>query len=288
LSAQQPIQQQWNGVEPIDGQTVLLVGDNNLGFDILMIRYVHAPRSLIERGAKVIAAVPPPLKPLFDCIDGITAISEGHPRFNRWLPLSQLVFKLGTLCIPPVPKFHLPPAQVDAWCAPIRARPPGRLQVGLCWSGDPASAHQRSRDVPLRALAHLLQVPNVDFYGLVAKVREDDREAFDAADVFDVGKKFRSLRDTACLISGLDLVITVDTAVAHLAGSLGVLTWVMLPVGWIGGMWIPGRTDVTAYPSMLGYRQETAGDWSGVVQSVLTSLRAFAASHSSMKERVDG
>jgi hypothetical protein len=280
-----PLRPAWDGIAPIAGRTLLLVGDTNLGADIMLLRYA---RVLIERGAKVVAAVPPVLKPLVDCLDGVTAISEGSPRFDRWLGLTSLPFRLEVEGFHAPARFELPPAQVDAWCIPIRERSKGRRQVGLCWSGNPASPHWRSRDIPLRALEPLLAVPNVDFYALQVAVRDEDRPSFDAADVFDVGKKFRSLRDTACVISGLELVITIDTAVAHLTASLGVPTWVMLQAGWIGGIWVPGRDDCALYPAMRAFRQTNDGDWAGVVQSVLTSLRAFAASHSSMKERVNG
>jgi hypothetical protein len=146
------------------------------------------------------------------------------------------------------------------------------LRVGLCWSGSRESQYDRFRNIPLRDLAPLFEIPGVEFYSLQLDVRDSDQAAFDEMDIFDVGSKVKNFLDTACVIAGLDLVITVDTSVAHLAGSIGVPTWVMLTSYRTYWLWIRGRIDNPWYPSAVAFRQPKDGDWKSVVAVVKDRL----------------
>lgn len=268
-----PPQPEWTG-QPLAGKSILVLGEMGLGDNIMFLRYAPMLRA---RGAEnVFVAVPPPMKPLAECMEGITALSSGKPRFDYWVRMMSLAHRFGTDIdsVPPPAKFNLPPALRDAWTLPMRS---DRIKVGLCWSGSRESEYDSHRNVPLAALAPVVELPGIDFYSLQIDVRDSDRAAFDAADIFDVGAKLKHFRDTACVVSALDLVITVDTSVAHLAGSLGVPTWVMLTSFRTYWLWIRDRDDCPWYPQTRAFRQTKDGDWADVVQRVRESLRSIPA-----------
>lgn len=271
LYAPPPSAKQWNGQE-LAGKTILVLGEMGLGDNIMFLRYAPMLRAI---GAEVIVAVPPPMKPLAECIDGIKAISGGHPRFDYWVRMMSLAHRFDTDLdtVPPPAQFVLSPIAKEVWQMPMGKK----LKVGLCWSGSRESEYYRHRNIPLAALAPLLEIDGVDFFSLVVDVWDGDREAFDKADVFDVGKKVQHFRDTACVVAGLDLVITCDTSVAHLAGSVGVPTWVMLTSFRTYWLWIRDRDDCPWYPRMKAFRQASDGDWAEVVNRVCESLRAILA-----------
>jgi hypothetical protein len=149
---------------------------------------------------------------------------------------------------------------------------PGRLQVGIVWAGNPKLANDRNRSLPhFRLLSPLLELPECQFHSLYIGSRTNELEGF-AID--DPTSGFRDFDDTAAYIQHLDLVITVDTAVAHLAGALGKAVWILLPTPaeW---RWYPYGETTPWYPSARLFIQKTPGDWSEVVDRIAAALQAL-------------
>ena len=143
----------------------------------------------------------------------------------------------------------------------------GAMRVGLCWSGNPKHRNDRNRSMPFSALTGLFDEPGTVFYSLQKDARPDDRHA----GLIDLSPHLTDMRKTAHAISRLDLVITVDTAVAHLAASLGTETWILLPHV---AEWRWGKEGSTTpwYPSVQLFRQPAKGDWRSVIRQVRAQL----------------
>lgn len=261
------------------GQTVLLVGEMGFGDNIMFLRY--APM-LAAKGASVIVSVPPSIAPLARCLPSIQVHGEHSPPFDCWARMMSLARVFGTDIdsVPTPAAFELPATAVARWRAAMTMADGGsRLRVGLCWSGNRESQYDRHRNVPFAALAPLFDAfPEAAFYSLQLDVRDGDRAAFDKSTIYDVGHKLKSFLDTACVVANLDLVITVDTSVAHLAGTVGVPTWVILTSFRTYWLWIRGRNDSPWYPSARCFRQTIDGEWGGVVAQIAGELAEFAAS----------
>ena len=265
---------EWTGKQPLDGKTILIVGEMGHGDNIMFLRYVPMLRKC---GAKVIAAVPSVMQPLAATLPGLTLQTKDEaPKHDYWVRMMSLAHCFGTdvdTCPPPAP-YQLPLQLKAKWKSGMLMGEP-RLRVGLCWSGSRESQYDRVRNIPLRELAPLFEIPGVEFYSLQLDIRDTDKAAFDEMDIFDVGSKVKNFLDTACVIAGLDLVITVDTSVAHLAGTVGVKTWVMLTSYRTYWLWIRGRTDNPWYPSATCFRQPHDGDWKSVVAVLRARLSDF-------------
>jgi ADP-heptose:LPS heptosyltransferase len=155
------------------------------------------------------------------------------------------------------------------------ARP---LRVGLSWAGRPTHLHDRHRSIPLAALTALAEVPDVTFFSLQ---KWDPAGEVNAAPgglrLVDVTPRLFNFADTAALIANLDLVLCVDTAVAHLAGAMGRPAWVMLPFS-PDFRWLLDRSDSPWYPTLRLFRQPAPGDWTAVFSAVGAELRARSAS----------
>lgn len=154
----------------------------------------------------------------------------------------------------------------------LRAADGVRLKIGLAWSGSPASKINRRRSCPVEFLAPLLARPEIAFYGLQVGPAAADLAANPAIE--DISPRLGDFADTAAAVGGLDLVISIDSAAAHLAGALGHPVWVMLSHG---GVWrnLRGGADNPWYPTMRHFRQPAPGDWSAVVRAVQTALDDF-------------
>jgi hypothetical protein len=277
-----PPDPEWNGEESIDGQTILVLGEMGYGDNINFLRYAPLLRA---RGARVRVIVPSALVPLANTIEGVEA-SDGREKvqYDVWVRMMSLAHRFGTDIdtMPPPAQFKLSPAKLS----PARLSPVpldrSKLNVGLCWSGGIKNHYDKFRNIPfgiLRALIdpfRLIGMPNVDFYSLQLYIRDADRQAFDekvdAYGIYDAGSLFLNFLDAARFLSRLDLVITVDTAIAHLAGSLGIETWVMLARFRTYWTWMKDRNDSPWYPKMRLFRQSTDGDWASVVASVKMAL----------------
>ncbi|WP_234685785.1 tetratricopeptide repeat protein [Bradyrhizobium monzae] len=268
----------WRGEQPIEGKTILLYCDEGLGDSLQFARYVPMVAAL---GARVILGVRPPIQQLLAGIPGVAECTSREAAaslaFDLHCPLGSLPLAFKTrLNTIPFPEGFLPaPAaeRVTAWQDRLEDRlgPRNRFRVGLVWSGDPGHKNDHNRSIALRALAPLLDC-DVQFVSLQKGVRDQDRAFLDERkDVLDLSDHLTDFSDTAALVSCLDLVISVDTSVVHLAGGLGAPVWTMLPFNpdW---RWLLNRDDSPWYSSMKLFRQPERGDWASVVDSVRLEL----------------
>lgn len=273
---------QWRGEdvtgESLAGKTILLHAEQGFGDTIQFVRYVPM---LAARGAKIVLEVPDSLMPLIGHIDGVIAtISRGqeHPPIDLHCPLMSLPLAFGTTLatIPAsVPYLRAPAERIEAWRARLPAS--GKLHVGLVWSGKPTHRNDHNRSIAFERLAPLLAQPDVQFVSLQRDVRESDAAALlNAEAVLRPDLHRADFADTAAIIETLDLVIAVDTAVAHLTGALAKPLWPLLPFcpDW---RWLLDRADSPWYPGARLFRQPRIGDWDSVIGRVAEALASFAA-----------
>jgi tetratricopeptide (TPR) repeat protein len=268
-------QPKWLGREDIDGQTVLVCVDEGLGDALQFARYIPM---LAARGANIVLVVQDALRPLLSGLPGVSNClpfgTEELPPFDLHCPIMSLPLAFGTTLETIPPASYLPPlpaARVSAW--EIRLGAHDRLRVGLVWSGNPRQGNDRNRSMPFKTLAPLLDL-DATFVSLQKDLRPDDSASLAArTDLIDLTAELTDFVETAALIQDLDLVITVCTSVAHLAGTLGKETWVMLP--YVGDWrWLNGRDDSPWYPSIKLFRQDEARNFAGVVARVRAELAA--------------
>ncbi|MGJ4945271.1 tetratricopeptide repeat protein [Bradyrhizobium sp. HKCCYLS1011] len=263
-------QPSWRG-EDIAGKTILLHGEQGFGDSIQFCRYVP----LVEaRGARVVLEVDTPLARLMQTLGGAhEVIAKGDPLpdvdIRCPLPSLPLAFETRVDTIPADgPYLSAPDHAVEAW-APLlgNARP---LKIGLAWAGNPNHVRDRERSMDLRHLLPLFEV-NATFVSLQKLLRDGEAELLVQHGVLDVSDQLHDFADTAALISQLDLVIAVDTGVAHLAGALGKPVWIMLTHApdW---RWLLDRDDSPWYPTARLFRQGEGRDWAGVIAQVRASL----------------
>lgn len=271
----------WTGAEPLEGKTILVHGEQGLGDNIMFARYLPM---LVERGAKVLVWVPSSVKPLLAHLPGVTVLGddrEAWPAFDYWVRFMSLALCFGTTAetVPPPVPLRFDPAARNGKRDVIRNLDErGRsLRVGLCWSGSPQSRYDAHRSIPLAELAPLFDLPGIQFFSLQLAVRERDRPAFERAFIADLTPFIETFSDTANLMAELDLVITVDTSVAHLAGTVGVPTLVMLTAFRTYWLWIEKLQTSPWYPSARVLRQERDGEWGLVVARVCGELRTLTA-----------
>ncbi|HEY6431209.1 MAG TPA: hypothetical protein VIZ17_04450 [Acetobacteraceae bacterium] len=172
-----------------------------------------------------------------------------------------------------VPYLHAAPERVARWAATLDSHPGCR--VGLAWAGNPKHLNDRRRSIPAGQFLEIANVPGVRFYSLQHEIREGDRAALDAnSTIVRVGEMVDEFADVAAIVTSLDLVITVDTAIAHLAGALGKAVWVLLPfvADW---RWLVGQDDCPWYPTVRLFRQDAAGEWLPVIERVKAALRSL-------------
>jgi tetratricopeptide (TPR) repeat protein len=279
-------QPMWLGQQSIQGKTILIHVDEGLGDTIQFVRY--APM-LAGRGARVILAVERPLVALLAKFPGVSkclAVSdEPLPAFDMHCPIGTLPMVFGTrLDSIPAETSYLPSpdeARIRAWDE--RLGPHDRLRVGLVWSGNPNHRNDHNRSTPLRVLSRLFDV-DATFVSLQKDPRPDDKAELDKTGIIDWTAEFKDLADTAALVKCLDLVITVDTSVAHLAAAHGRPTWILLP--WTPDYrWLLGRDDSPWYPTVRLFRQSEARDYATVMDRVRLELLQLTAARSSSAPR---
>jgi tetratricopeptide (TPR) repeat protein len=269
----------WLGDGAVDGKTILLHHEQGFGDTIQMARY--APL-LVQRGARVLFGVQPPLKALFANLgDGIESIGSGEPipPFDLHCPLMSLplAFRTDVATIPAaIPYLAASRERIEAWRA--RLPPTQSLRVGLVWSGNATHRDDHNRSVALARLAPLLDIPGVQFVSLQKDLREADAQTLAGEPrIADAARDFGDFCDTAAAVALMDLVITVDTSVAHLAGALGKPFWLMLPLcpDW---RWLTDRDDSPWYPTARLFRQPCVGDWQSVIERLASALAQRAQS----------
>ena len=264
----------WQG-EDIAGKTVLVYAEEGLGDAIQFARYVPL---VAARGARVILVAAAPVCPLLAGLPGVVQCLPkplaARPAFDLHCAISSLPMVFGTRLdtIPNEP--YLPPASADrvrAW--EVRLGPRHRMRVGLVWSGNATHTNDRNRSIPLRALLPLLDA-DADFVSLQKEPRPDDEAVLaERTDIVDLTGHLADFVETAALVTCLDLVISVDTSVAHLAAALGKPTWILLPHT-PDFRWLLDRNDSPWYPSVRLFRQSESRDYAEVLARVRSHLDA--------------
>jgi tetratricopeptide (TPR) repeat protein len=267
----------WLGDAPVAGKTILLHAEQGFGDTIQFIRY--APL-LAERGARVICEVQPALTSLLSQLDGgvsIVAKGDALPPFDLHCPLLSLPLAFGTRLetIPATASYLAAPAErIEHWRARL---PQSGPRAGFVWSGSPAHRNDASRSIPLARLAPLLESLPFTCFSLQREWREADRDASRALpNLVDLGSGLTDFTETAAVISLLDVVVSVDTAVAHLAGALGKPVVILLPYA-ADFRWLRERADTPWYPTAKLLRQQAFGDWDGVLAALARELRKLGA-----------
>jgi tetratricopeptide (TPR) repeat protein len=272
---------QWRG-EPLAGKSLVIWHEQGLGDAIQFARY--APL-LKARGLRRLSMLcPAPLKALMETLDGVdevvcdTAAVGPH---DFWSLSMSLPLHVGTTAdtIPAhLPYLHAQPDRAARWRSRLPAR---RLKVGLVWKGSTGHQHDVERSLPgLLSLAPLWSVPGITFVSLQKGHGEDEPARLLAQlPMVPAARHLKHFADTAAVVSQLDLVISVDTAVAHLTGALGKPCWLLLNKPWTDWRWMHDRTDSPWYPNVMRvYRQSTPGDWAEVIGRVAVSLGEWASS----------
>jgi tetratricopeptide (TPR) repeat protein len=254
------------------GSTVLVYAEQGQGDTIHFVRYVPL---LTARGYRVVLEVQPSLVRLLDGIGGAKVVPAGGtlPRFDRQIALLSLprVFDTRLDTIPAaIPYLSVPAEAVAEWKG--RLGDDGRLKVGLAWRGSATYSNDRNRSLDPRLLAPLFGLDGVRLYSLQKEPREGDMAALRGLGPFiDLAGELGDFADTAAALMALDLLIAVDTSVAHLAGALGRPVWLLLPFApdW---RWMREREDSPWYPTARLFRQPARGDWPELMARVATAL----------------
>ncbi|HLG89083.1 MAG TPA: tetratricopeptide repeat protein [Alphaproteobacteria bacterium] len=258
----------WEG-EEIAGKRILVYAEQGLGDSLQFVRYAAL---LAQRGAAVILACDPLLIPLLQSARGVAAAvpkSRHLPPYDLWVDQMSLPRIFGTEAKNiPTPSAYLAadPARIAAWKAIL---PAGR-KIGVVWAGNPGHSNDARRSMPIEMLRPLLSLPQTSLISLqVGAAARDARKL--GPDVIDFSSKLVDFAETAALVANLDLVVTVDTAVAHLSGALGTPTRLLVPHApdW---RWMLAREDTPWYESMRLLRQPTPGDWESPVARLMAEL----------------
>jgi hypothetical protein len=241
---------EWKG-ETLTGKSILVWVEQGFGDQIMLVRFA---RQLAERGARVTVACRPPLAPLFAEAEGVHKVISiaqrqqmSIDRYDYWSRYFSLPLHLGTTLdsLPNAPYLRTPADRLARWT--------DFSGVGVMWRTSVTGSNAAAKMLPDAEAQRLLES------GCVSLQPEDTGVA--------------DFADTAAIIERLDLVISVDTAVAHLAGAMGKPCWTLLPVQGLDWRWMHERQDSPWYPSMRLFRQRQAGDWTSVVDEVLAARR---------------
>lgn len=263
----------WEG-EALTGRTILLHAEQGFGDAIQFVRFIPA---IVARGGEVVLESQPALVPLLRTFPGVSKIvARGSPlpRFDLHTSLMSLPWLLGVTSDPAAGAPYLPagsqPFPIDVPQIPTRQR------IGLIWAGSAHHRADRSRSLPadmlLRLAEGLLRRASVVLLSLQIGPRSGElQDHVRSGRIVDLAPGLNNFADTAVALSDLDLVVTVDTSVAHLAGAMGIPTWILLPYvpDWRWGL---GRDDTPWYQSVRLFRQARAGDWSSVIDRIVTAL----------------
>jgi hypothetical protein len=269
-------QPSWLGAEDIAGKSILLYSETGLGDTLQFCRFVKSVRDL---GATVLLQVQAPLLELLSQLDGVSLVvadTATPPPFDLHCPLLSLplALKLQLATIPSGRYLAAPPSKVAAW--KTRIGESVKPRIGLVWRGDPRNPDDRKRSVSLAELLPHLPA-GFQYWSLQRELTESERALVAAY----AAAEFKSEEDmnfveTAALCECLDLVISVDTSIAHLSAALGQKTWILVPHN-PDCRWLLDRTDSPWYSSVKLYRQATSHGWSGLLAEVANNLmRQFA------------
>lgn len=272
---------EWDG-GALDGKTILLHAEQGLGDTIQFVRYAPLVR---DRGGRVIVECDARLARLLASVDGVErVVAKGAPMpgFDVQASLLGLPLRFATTedSIPAALPYMVAPREaVETWRR--RIGHDDRIRVGLAWAGRKEHKEDRYRSIPLDAFRPLMTIANMKFYSLQVGERAADVAAEALGDeVEDLTPALDDFSDSAAALAALDLLVSVDTSTAHLAGALGRPVWVLIASApdW---RWMTGREDSPWYPSMRLFRQEAPGEWAPVIERLRGELCALAAGEGS-------
>ncbi len=281
----------WEDKESLDGKTILLHADEGLGDTVQFSRYA---KTLSDLGGRVILQVQKPLVSLLRGLDGVSEVIERgglRPAFDYHCPMLSLPFALrNTVTDIPQPTPYLRPDEAKTRHWQSRMGNDAKLKVGLAWaggvhSGEPAwRIHNKKRNLPLELLSQTLQAVDAEFFNLQlgeeaeAELRRKQAQCWPKGNFTDFMPENRDFSDSAAIIANLDLVITADTSVAHVAAAMGKSVWILLHFDhdW---RWQMGRTDSPWYESVKLYRQGPDRSWEKVLNNVVSDLSQLSPRH---------
>lgn len=254
----------YDGAQDLHGKTLFVVGENTLSDNLLFSRYLP----LVH--ADVVLAVPEHSHALFHNVPGIRLAVRSIGHFDYWCTLMSLAVTSKTTIntIPPLATFCLPLDNTIRWRPDL-----GLLQsrrIGLCWSGPECKG-----EIPLELFSPLFDIEGVELYSFQDTVETSNKAAFERYDIWNMGLKFKTFVDAACALKSMDLLITVDNAIAHLAATLNIPCWVVLPKYRTHWLWGSRKNTCPWYPGVRIFRQFNDGDWTSVVTEVHKSLIEF-------------
>jgi hypothetical protein len=269
----------WLGEFPLARKTILIHAEQGLGDTIQFVRY--APL-LARTGAKVLLEVQPELTGLLARVEGVAGVAARGaplPDFDVHCPVGSLPRALRTevASIPAdIPYLSADAESTAKWRARIECLP-GR-RVALAWAGAADHANDRNRSIALRQLAPLFALDGVSFLSIQRELRSGDADLIAATPrLTHIGGELEDFEDTAAVLGQVDLVVSVDTSVVHLAGALGRPTWILVPY-WPDWRWMLECEVTPWYPTARLFRQQRAGDWESVISSVRHELLQRAES----------
>ncbi|MBE7941160.1 MULTISPECIES: tetratricopeptide repeat-containing glycosyltransferase family protein [Ramlibacter] len=265
---------EWTGEQDLSGKTVVLIGEQGLGDGIQFSRYASLVKA---KGARVVLYVDPGLLPVLRQIEGADEVipfdPQSPPKTDFWVPIMSLPRIFGTKLenIPsPGPYLSSDPAKVATWSAKLGPR--RKPRVGLVWSGNPTHPKDVFRTIALEKLLPILP-SGFDYFGLQKDLRLPDKEWLRGSGIRFLGPELADFADTAAVCELMDVIVTVDTSVAHLAAAMGRPTWVLVPMvpDW---RWLLGREDSPWYQSIRLFRQSDDRQWGPVLERVGRELKA--------------
>ncbi len=271
----------WRG-EDLSGRTLLVWAEQGFGDAIHFSRYLNLVKA---RGGRILVEIGKPLLKLFQDSFGIDQVfprEQERPPFDFHIPFVNLPRVMGTDLdtIPgATPYLRADPSLIERWKQRLEtfAGP----KVGIVWAGNPEHHRDFARSIPFDVFRHALPNSGIDLFSLQVGPRAPDAHSVSALKIDGISELFTDYADTAAAILNLDLCVTVDTSVAHLAGALARPVWVLIPFS-PDCRWLLRREDTPWYPSMRLFRQERPGDWAPVLDRVRNELAKFAAADRSV------
>jgi hypothetical protein len=270
-------QKKWRGRDDVDFKKLLIYTEQGLGDFIQYCRYLPLVKQL---GTDLIVEAPSALIPLISTLKcEMTIIAKGDrlPEFDAYCPIMSLPYAFNTKVetIPAqVPYLFADEAKTTQWRAKLGQT--NRLRVGLVWSGSTVHKNDKNRSIRLETLEKLLDIP-VEWHSLQKEYRDYDLEQLAKhPEIQQHQDNLKDFSDTAALIDCMDLVISVDTSIAHVSGALGKPVWILLHFA-PDYRWLLDRDDSPWYPTAILFRQPKLDDWQSAIQSVVESLTIHRA-----------
>jgi tetratricopeptide (TPR) repeat protein len=262
----------WDG-RPLEGKTIILLAEQGAGDMIQFVRYAEYVKA--KHGNVILVCSPNLARLAANCkgTDRVVAMGSGGEILHDFhVPLMSLpgIFQTTLNTIPSAVPYLHPPKEAVKTAKEILADYKNTLRVGLVWKGS------TQKSLMLNQFKELLGIPRIKIFSLQKGQPVSELEYFTPGSITDLGQSFEDFADTAAAIEELDLVISVDTAVTHLAGALGKPVWTLLPFApdW---RWMLNREDSPWYPTMRLFRQPVPGDWASVIKRVSEELKALVA-----------